>query len=98
MEWLKGILGVRSMFKQLPFIVFVGILGLFYIFNVHHAEKLMREIQHLEKENKELRWQYVNAKSQLMYNSTQSQTAEKVRESGLGYDGAHPKRVEIKER
>jgi hypothetical protein len=54
------------------------LIGLFYISSSHFVEKRMREIQSLKHELKELRWEYMAVKSDLMHNSTLSQVAESV--------------------
>jgi hypothetical protein len=60
-------------FDNFKFILFIGGLGLVYIANAHFAEKRVRRIQSLQKEIKELKWEYTSVKSETMYKSMQSQ-------------------------
>lgn len=60
-------------FDNFKFLLFLGGLGLAYIANAHFAEKRVRRIQSLQKEIKELKWEYTSVKSETMYKSMQSQ-------------------------
>ncbi len=69
--------------QYVPKILFVLILGLFYIGNTHHAEKTMRKINVLQGEVEDLRADYTTLKSDLMFSSKQSEVARKVEAFGL---------------
>jgi len=49
--------------ENIPYLVFVTILGLFYILNTRSAEKVFTEVSHLNKEVEELRWEYLTKKA-----------------------------------
>jgi len=66
------------LFKNLPFLFVLCLLGLFYIANVHYAEKNMKKSQVLLDELKEIKWDYWTLKSGILYNSTESQISKKV--------------------
>ncbi|MFN4257155.1 MAG: FtsL-like putative cell division protein [Saprospiraceae bacterium] len=83
-------------FGNLSFLLFLGFLGIIYIANAHFAEKRVRDIQRLQKEIKELKWEYMSIKSNLMFRSMQSQIDTSVENSGLDLYDSGPKVIEIK--
>lgn len=86
------------MIKNLPFIFFLGFLGIIYIANAHYAEKEVRKIQNLQHELKEERWRYMSLKSDLMYHSKHSEIAQQVKELGLRDLKEKPYKIVIPER
>ena len=80
---MKNQFGIKLLYRNLPFVYFVAALGLIYIANAHYAEKNMRKIEFLKKELKEQKWQYMSAKADLMYKSTQSEVEKSVAEMNL---------------
>jgi Bacteriodetes cell division protein (FtsL-like) len=93
---LKGYLDISQSTTQLVFgnfsyILFLGFLGIIYIANAHFAEKKVRQIQKLQKEIKEHKWEYMSLKSNLMYKSMQSQIDTTLESSGLDLYDAGPK-------
>jgi hypothetical protein len=72
-------------FDNFKFLLFMGGLGLVYIANAHFAEKRVRRIQSLQKEIKELKWEYTSVKSETMYKSMQSQLDGNLK-NGLDLD------------
>ncbi len=87
--WFR-LMEARRMFAQLPFLTTVVVLLLIYIFNVHLAERKIRQIHDMKQDVKELRWEYVSLHSELMHNTTQSQIAQRVAESGLKWGASRP--------
>ena len=83
--------------KGLPFILFMSLLGIFYIANGYQAEKLIRHIYKTNNELKELRSEYITNKSDLMYISKQSQLATTTEELGLKELTSPPKKIELTE-
>ncbi len=76
--------------------MFIGGLGILYIANAHFAEKGVREIQRLQKEIKELKWEYTSIKSETMYKSMQSQVDESLEPVGLDLENQGPKVIVVK--
>lgn len=62
--------------RQLPFILFLMVVGLFYIANNYYAERTLRDINTVTNQIKELRSEYVTSKSDLMFISKQSEVAK----------------------
>ncbi len=81
--------------QNLPFFVLVMVLGVLYIANAHYHLQLERAIDKREHELKVLSWEYMTVKSQVMYQSKQSEVAKKVDVLGLKPLVEPPKIIEI---
>ena len=81
--------------QYVPKILFVLILGLFYIGNTHHAEKTVRKINNIQAEVEDLRADYTTLKSDLMFSSKQSEVARKVKPYGLKESFKPPHKVVV---
>lgn len=60
------------------FVLFLSVLGIVYIYNAHKAEGKMRKIQELRKEVSDAKNQYQQIKSEIMYESTESQLEKEL--------------------
>lgn len=69
--------------QNLPFLFFLVFLAGIYIWNTHYTVKTISEINKLEKELKELRWEYMTNHAELMNVSKQSEVAKMVEPIGL---------------
>lgn len=67
----------------LPFLLYLVLLGMIYIWNMHLAEKTTRDIEKTQKEVKELSWDYKTTKADLAYKSTLSEVAKRVDTLGV---------------
>ena len=85
----------QTVIRNLPFIFFLAALGIAYIANAHYAEKNIREMDQIEKQMNEMRWEYMTTKSELEYMSKQSQVAKMVEPSGLKELREPPKKIII---
>ena len=83
--------------QHLPKIIFVMVLGLFYIGNTHYAEKTVRKINNMQAEVEDLRADYTTMKSDLMYASKQSEVAKKVKAFGLEESLEPPTKIVVEE-
>jgi hypothetical protein len=82
-------------FGNLRFILFVGGLTLVYITNALHAERKIHEMQRLEKDIKELKWEYMAIKRDVLYRSMQSQLDGNVESLGLNLSSGGPKVIRV---
>lgn len=73
-EWVVG---------NLPFLLFVSVLAMFYIGNTYYTEKTYKDIERTKNELKELRYQYINTLSELMFQSRQTEIVKKAETYGL---------------
>ena len=69
--------------RNIKFIVFLMVIGIVYIANGYHMEKLYMEKVALEKEVDELRFESITTASELMRLSVQSEVEKRIREAGL---------------
>ena len=83
-------------FGNFSYLLFLGFLGIVYIANSHFAEKNVRGIQQVQKEIKELKWEYTSIKSETMYKSMQSQMDESLEPVGLDLENKGPKVIIVK--
>jgi len=79
--------------KAMPFIIFLMILGVVYITNIFHVERTKRQIDNLEEELRELRYEYVTSRSKLMFESKPSEIANKLKEKGIGETSTPPRKI-----
>lgn len=68
----------ESTIRLLPFFLFLTLISMFYIGNTYYAEKQERDIQALRKSLKELRYEYITTRSELMNQSQQSEVARRL--------------------
>ena len=85
---------VEWIFVNLPFVCYLGLIGVIYIGIAHASEKKLRKINFLQKEVKDTRWHYMNLKQDLMYGGTQSEMEKKVENIGLKSPKGVPKIIE----
>ena len=93
---LDGTFLTRDKFKRaLPFILFLIVLGVIYITNIFHVERTKRQIDDLEEELRELRYEYISSRSKLMYESKPSEIAVKLEETGIRESIVPPRKIMI---
>lgn len=73
----------KLVLRHLGFFILLTLLGILYIANRYHAEKVVREITALQKEVKELRSRSITISADLMFISKQSEVSRMVNERGL---------------
>ncbi|PSL33135.1 FtsL-like putative cell division protein [Chitinophaga ginsengisoli] len=96
-EWRLRI-NYRAITRNMPFIGFLSLLALIYIANSHLAEKKIRRINKLGKEIKELKWEYLNVKSELMFRSKMSEVGKAVEPLGLKPLNSPPQKIELEKK
>ena len=79
----KRWLNYQSLVHQVPFFLFLAVLAVVYIYNGHYADKTIRSISKTAKEVKELQWEYKTVKSEVMFQSKQSELVKAVEPLGL---------------
>ncbi|SFW45281.1 MULTISPECIES: FtsL-like putative cell division protein [Chitinophaga] len=94
-EWRLRI-NYRAITQNMPFILFLSALALIYIANSHLAEKKIRQINKLGREIKELKWEYLNVKSELMFRSKMSEVSKSVEPWGLKPLSSPPQKIVLK--
>ena len=94
-NWLAQNMSKESALSILPFLFFLTVLGMLYIANKHYAEKNIRQIEKINKELKELKWEHLTAKSILMSKSKQSEVAKITKTFGLNEAVAPPTKIVV---
>ena len=90
-----GNMSASVVLKNFPFVLFLGFLAMIYIANAHYSEKKVRQIRKLRSEVKDLRWDYISLKSDMMYNTKQSKVIEEVAPLGLELKANKVKKILI---
>ena len=88
-----GVISKQAATEMLPFVFYLAFLGLLYISNRHLTEKSIRKIDKLNKEVKELSWDFKSVKADLMLKSTQTEVAKKVDTLGLKEPVEPPQKI-----
>jgi len=91
----EGILNKESATRMLPFLIFLCVLSMIYIANSHMAVKSIRSIDQLNKEVKELSWEYKSLKADLMFKSKLTEVAKKVDTLGIKELTEPPKKIVV---
>jgi len=81
--------------NSLPYIFFLTFLGILYIANGYHAEKTVRQLNKVSNELKELRSEYITLKSDLNFQSKQSQVAQAIAKHGIKESIIPPSKIII---
>ena len=79
----KRWLNYQSIVKQVPFFLFLALLAVIYIYNGHYADKTIRNINRTAREVKELQYDYISIKGEVIFHSKQSEMLKAVEPMGL---------------
>ncbi len=79
----KRWLNYQSIVKQLPFFLFLALLAVLYIYNGHYADKTIRNISRTAREVKELQYEHISIKGEVIFRSKQSEMIKAVEPMGL---------------
>jgi len=80
---LDNYLDNKSIAKQFPFLAFLFFLGVVYIWNGHYQMRTIREIETVNNEVKELRWELMTTESEIMNMVKQTELVKMVDSLGL---------------
>ena len=91
----EGVVSKEAATAMMPFLIFLALLTMLYIGNSHMAVKNIRDIDKLNKEVKELRWEYKSLKADLMFKSKLTEVAKKVDTLGIKELTEPPKKIVV---
>ena len=74
---------LQIIIQHIGFIIWLTFLGIVYIGNSYHAERIARETNRLQREVKDLRAESITTAAELMYVSRQSVVQRMVKNSKL---------------
>lgn len=80
---LEGSLIAEKLRNNIRFVLFVTVLGIWYISNGYSTERLHRERVALEKEVTDLRFESITAAADLMFMRKQSEVIKRIKNEGL---------------
>lgn len=84
-EFIDGTVFTREVILgQLPFVLFLMGLALIYIANRYHSENVIRRINQVQNEIKDLRSEHISVSSELGLLSKQTEVKRVSDEKGLG--------------
>jgi cell division protein FtsL len=85
-------------YTHIRFLFFLFILCMIYIWNNHMAQKLVTDINKKAKELKELRWDYLTIKADLMYRSKLTEVLPRAQKMNLEEMSKPPYKLTIKKK
>ena len=94
--WIAQNLSKESAVNLMPFLFFLTVLGMLYIANKNYSEKNIRQIEKINKELKELKWEHLTAKSELVSKSKQSEVAKMTKPFGVNEAVVPPIKIAVK--
>ncbi len=92
-EWARLFQGHRWLIGNVPFLLFLAMLTVLYIYNGHFAEKKIKDINRTAASLKELQYEYKTLKSELMFMQKQSEVARLATPMGLRETTVPPVRL-----
>ncbi len=100
LELLRSIINGKiliqnGMVNAIPFILFIALLTLLYIGNTYFAYRHIREINKARNELKEIRFEYISAKSELINHTKQSEIVRKLEGTGIKESVNPPRKINI---
>lgn len=93
----RGFISTEKATSALPFIMYLALLGMIYIGNMHLAEKTIRDIDNITKEVKERGWDYKTAKAEMAFKSTLTEVAKRADTLGVRQSVEPPQKITVKE-
>ncbi|MEY3432787.1 MAG: hypothetical protein RL131_723 [Bacteroidota bacterium] len=69
--------------KNVPFFLYLSALAVVYIYNGHHAEKAIKDINKTNRELKDLQYEYKMVRSEWMFLTKQSEIIKSVEPLGV---------------
>lgn len=98
--WLKKRLHLGDALptETLKRIMWLGVLGIFYIYIQHSYEGFIKKIEKTRLDMEERRAEYISQKSRYMFASKQSEIAKKLTDKGLEENITPPNKIVVKEK
>jgi hypothetical protein len=91
--WRRRIFDQRWILDHTSYLLFLCMLAVGYIYNGHHSEKRIKDINRTAKELSDLEYEYKTLKSELMFREKQSEVVRAVAPAGLKQPSRPPYRL-----
>ena len=95
-RWSPGAAAGHRVARNLPFLLLLGALAMASVYNVHGAQRKLRQIEAARSELQDLRWHASALQSEIMYDNKQSEVLRRMRKHDLGLAGSSPRRLVAK--
>lgn len=92
---IKRLFSYNNILSNLPFLLYLAMLAVLYIWNSHSAQRNLREMNKLQNELVEYNWEFTSAKSEQNNRTKQSEVSEMVEPLGLKEIVAPPYKIVI---
>ncbi|HEX4887104.1 MAG TPA: FtsL-like putative cell division protein [Luteibaculaceae bacterium] len=90
-----SILTRDSILNQMPFLLYLCLLAVFYIGYGYYGEKTIRELDRVDRELKEIKSEYTTTSTKLEVLRQQSKVAEEIYRMGLQESRVPPKKIVV---
>lgn len=81
--------------KNIGFFLFLAALTVLYIANGHYADKSIRDMSKTTKEIKDLQFEYKTLKSELMFQTRETELIKAVEQKGLKISEVPPVHIKL---
>lgn len=82
-ERRRSLISQQWLIKNIPFFLFLSVLAVIYIYNGHHTEKTIKEINRTSSELKSLQYEFKIISSEFMNSTKQSEVVKAVEYVGI---------------
>jgi hypothetical protein len=91
--WRRRLFHQGWVVDNTPYLLFLCLLAVVYIYNGHHSEKRVKDINRTARELRDLEYEYKTVKSELMFREKQSEVVRAVEPMGLKQPASPPRRL-----
>ncbi|MGF7232698.1 FtsL-like putative cell division protein [Arachidicoccus sp.] len=95
---IKKMVGYEWIVKNIGFFLFVATLTIVYIANGHWADKAIRDISKTSSQIKDLQFEYKTLKSELMFQTRESELVKAVEARGLKISETPPIHIQLEKK
>ncbi|WP_447640418.1 MULTISPECIES: FtsL-like putative cell division protein [Chitinophagaceae] len=95
LDQLKRFISYQWIIDNIGFFLFLAVLAVVYIANGHRADKMLRDINSASSQIKDLQFEYKTLKSELMFQSRESEIMKAVAPMGLKMSSEPPMKIRL---
>lgn len=83
LQYAMGLIKVQVIFEHLPFVIFITLILMLYIANGHRSDRLIRKINKIHLQVKELKSEFISSKTKLIKLTKESELLITLRSRGF---------------